>query len=302
MGNIKYYINLLSMSDKSQGTTSTIEEVNANLIDLEDDKPAKKSSTNAELSQDPTTAAISEKSEQKIDTIDLDLIEDTDYSCQKLLNDLFNKFNIITESNSSRLKAKDITNDYVVKLEAYIKKLNDEKIISSDNVENCQNKLDEGESEVNEMKNAIKNASIKISTACIDGKMTEYEKLTNEMKKQSEKLNVVNKKRDKIVKEKGQYQKEQDNIQDKVNKANEMLKELIEIRLKSTKLENLDSNSKDASSVKKFINEINEALDGLNIIGAVSLSNEKFNCEKIELPTDLIISSQRTNKSKRNEE
>jgi hypothetical protein len=187
------------MSDKSQGTTSTIEEVNANLIDLEDDKPAKKSSTNAELSQDPITAAISEKSEQKIDTIDLDLIEDNDYSCQKLLNDLFNKFNIITESNSSRLKAKDITNDYVVKLEAYIKKLNDEKIISSDNVENCQKKLDEGESEVNEMKNAIKNASIKISTACIDGKMTEYEKLTNEMKKQSEKLNVVNKKRDKII-------------------------------------------------------------------------------------------------------
>jgi hypothetical protein len=81
-----------------------------------------------------------------------------------------------------------------------------------------------------------------------------------------------------------------------------MLKELIEIRLKSTKLENLDSNSKDASSVKKFINEINEALDGLNTIGAISLSNEKFNCEKIELPTDLIISSQRTNKSKRNEE
>jgi hypothetical protein len=105
------------MSDKSQGTTSTIEEVNTNLIDLEDDKPAKKLSTTIEISNDATTADISQKSEQKIDTIDLDLIEETDCNCQKLLNDLFSKFNIITESNTSRLKAKEITQDYVTKLE-----------------------------------------------------------------------------------------------------------------------------------------------------------------------------------------
>lgn len=152
------------------------------------------------------------------------------------------------------------------------------------------------------MKEAIKNASIKISTACIDGKMNEYEKLTNEMKKQSEKLNVINKKRDKIVKEKEQFQKEQDTMQDRLNKANTMLNDLIELKEKSTKLENLDSSSNDANSVKKFVNEINKALDGLNVIGAISLSDEKFNCDKFELPTDLIISNQRVNKSKKNNE
>jgi hypothetical protein len=64
---------------------------------------------------DQTTADISEKSEQKIDAIDLDSVDDNEKvnndTCQKQLDDLFKKFNDITFANNSRLKAKEIADD-----------------------------------------------------------------------------------------------------------------------------------------------------------------------------------------------
>jgi len=105
---------------KSQGTSSTIEEVNANLIDLEEDCKQiitpQKSSQKKDLSDiiDQTTADISEKSEQKIDAIDLDSVDDNEKvndTCQKQLDDLLKKFNDITCDNNSRLKAKEIYDD-----------------------------------------------------------------------------------------------------------------------------------------------------------------------------------------------
>jgi len=91
-------------------------------------------------------------------------------------------------------------------------------------------------------------------------------------------------------------------MQNKIDESKKILDKLKEMQSKSTKLETLDSNNNDANSVKKFIKEINGALDGLNTIGAISLSNENFNCDKIELPADLIIGSQKANKTKKIEE
>jgi hypothetical protein len=94
------------------------------------------------------------------------------------------------------------------------------------------------------------------------------------MKKKSEKLSILNKNKNKILKEKIKIKKEYDINDTKIKEGNKALQDLIALKIKATKIETFNSNSKESLSMKKFISEINIAITQLNNIGVISLSNE----------------------------
>lgn len=66
-----------------------------------------------------------------------------------------------------------MANDKLKKLDEYINKLNKEQQVINLSKDKSQIKIDEGIDEIDTIKEHIKETSMKITSACLDGKMTE---------------------------------------------------------------------------------------------------------------------------------
>jgi len=147
----------------------------------------------------------------------------------KLLSDLMNKFNVIVESHENQLKAKEKAEEYLKKLDQHMTKLNNEKQSVVNSIEKCQARIDDGESENDNIKEEIKKLTNDISTACIDGKMDDYANLTISIKNNSEKLYKWNEKKVKIISEKEKHEKDKDAAEKKINKCQEIINDIKEL-------------------------------------------------------------------------
>jgi hypothetical protein len=77
------------------------------------------------------------------------------------------------------------------------------------------------------------------------------------------------------------------------------LKELTELKINSSKIETYDPESEEISTAKMYIIEINEAIKGLNNIGALSLSIDDYQNFDNLLPEDINLKITSKNKNKK---
>jgi len=111
-----------------------------------------------------------------------------------------------------------------------------------------------------------------ITAACIDGNMDRYAKITEEIKIQSDKLSVWNKKKDTINIEKEKNVKDKETVDKKIDECQLIINDITELYEKTVKVDNIDKNIDESKIVKGCIEEINAGLECLANMGAISIT------------------------------
>jgi chromosome segregation ATPase len=215
--------------------------------------------------------------------------ETTKIECEKLLSDLMNKFNVIVESHENQLKAKEKAEEYLKKLDQHMTKLNNEKQSVVNSIEKCQARIDDGESENDNIKEEIKKLTNDISTACIDGKMDDYANLTISIKNNSEKLYKWNEKKEKFISEQEINEKDKEYVETEITKCKELTDDIKQVFEKTTIVNNMEKNVEESEIIKNYIREINLGIEGLANLGAISTNESEWIDEKdLILPKEIM--------------
>jgi len=182
------------------------------------------------------------------------------------------KFNIIVESHESQIKAKEKAEDCLKKLENHMLKLNNERHAVINSIIKYQTRLDDNESEIKSIKEEIHIMTSKITTACIDGNMDQYSKITNEIKICIDKLSALNKKKYAINTEKEKHENDKEIVDKRIGRCQLIINDITDLYEKTIKVENIDKNLNDSQAVNNYIKEINVSLEGLTNIGAITIT------------------------------
>lgn len=168
-------------------------------------------------------------------------------------------------------------------------KLNIERQTVINSLEKLQSGLHDDESQINAMKEEIRNMTNEITTACIDGNMERYGKITNEIKTRSDKLSTWNKKKETINTKKEKHEKDKEVIDKKINKCQLIINDINELYQKTIKVDDIDKFKNESEVVKNCIKEINAGIEALANMGAISITDSDWIDEdKISLPKEIL--------------